>query len=53
VVPLAESLRQSNLKGFTMKGIDEKLIATLFADDTMVYFDTDDDFGSLVEILEE
>jgi hypothetical protein len=36
-----------------MKGKDEKLLATLCADDTMVYLDADDDFGSLVEILEE
>jgi hypothetical protein len=36
-----------------MKGKDEKLIATLFADNTMVYLDAEHDFGSLVEILEE
>jgi hypothetical protein len=53
IEPLAESLRQSNLKGFKISGKDEKLIATLFADDTMVYLDADDDFGSLVDILEE
>jgi hypothetical protein len=53
IEPLAESLRQSDLKGFKIKGKEEKLIATLFADDTMVYLDAEDDFGSLVEILEE
>ncbi|CAK5269503.1 unnamed protein product [Mycena citricolor] len=39
IEPLAESLRQSNLKGIKIKSKVERLIATLFADDTIVYLD--------------
>jgi hypothetical protein len=53
IEPLAESLRQSDLKGFNIKGKKEKLIATLFADDTTVYLDAEDDFGALLEVLDE
>jgi hypothetical protein len=53
IEPLAESLRQSDLKGFKIKGKREKLIATLFADDTVVYLDAGNDFGALLEILDE
>jgi hypothetical protein len=34
IEPLAEALRQSGLKGFKLKEVDDRLIATLFADDT-------------------
>jgi hypothetical protein len=53
IEPLAESLRQSDLKGFNIRGKKEKFIATLFADDTMVYLDAEDDFGALLEVLDE
>jgi hypothetical protein len=53
IEPLAESLRQSDLKGYKVKGRKERLIATLFADDTMVYLDAGDDFGALLAILDE
>jgi hypothetical protein len=53
IEPLAEALRRSNLKGFKVRGKQEKLITTLFADDTLVYLDASDDFGSLMEILDE
>lgn len=53
IEPLAEALRKSNLHGIKIQGKDEPLIATLFADDTMVYLDSSDDFGTLVNILDE
>lgn len=53
IEPLAEALRQSELKGFKVPGVSERLIATLFADDTVTYLDKDDDFGDLVKILDE
>lgn len=34
IEPLAASLRASNLAGYNIPGADERLIATLFADDT-------------------
>jgi hypothetical protein len=53
IEPLAESLRQSELMGIKIHGCDEPLVATLFADDTMVYLDSSDDFGTLEKILDE
>jgi hypothetical protein len=53
IEPLAEALRQSDLKGFKVRGKREKLITTLFADNTIVYLDADDDFRSLMEVLQE
>jgi hypothetical protein len=53
IEPLAEALRQSDLKGFKVRGKQEKLITTLFTDDTIVYLDADDDFGSLMDVLQE
>jgi exonuclease III len=53
IEPLAESLRRSNLKGLNIEGAPERLIATLFADDTLVYLEWRDDFGDLVKILNE
>jgi hypothetical protein len=53
IEPLAEALRQSGLKGFKLKEVDDRLIATLFADDTLVYLSSRDDFQSLLNILEE
>jgi len=41
------------LKGYDIRGKQERLVATLFADDTIVYLDHTDDFGTLVEVLDE
>ncbi|VDC01381.1 unnamed protein product [Peniophora sp. CBMAI 1063] len=51
IEPLAEMLRQSDLKGFEIPDSIERLIATLFADDTTVYLSEDDDFQDLTTIL--
>jgi hypothetical protein len=42
--PLAEALGQFDLKGFKVRGKREKLIIALFADDTIVYLEAEDDF---------
>jgi hypothetical protein len=36
-----------------IQGAEEHLITTLFADDTLVYLSSRDDWGDLVEILDE
>jgi hypothetical protein len=38
---------------FKLKEVDDKLTATLFADDTVVYLAAQDDFRSLLDILKE
>jgi hypothetical protein len=53
IEPLAEALCQSGLNGFKLKAVDDRVIASLFADDTLVYLSSEDDFQSLLDILEE
>ncbi|EJD44760.1 hypothetical protein AURDEDRAFT_33684, partial [Auricularia subglabra TFB-10046 SS5] len=45
-------IRTSHLQGYQIPGLDEKLIATLFADDTTVYLSANDDYADLVRILD-
>ncbi|EJD32723.1 hypothetical protein AURDEDRAFT_77511 [Auricularia subglabra TFB-10046 SS5] len=45
-------LRASDLKGFEIEGMAEKLIATLYADDTTVYLSKWDSFCDLEDILQ-
>ncbi|KAI9068534.1 hypothetical protein FKP32DRAFT_1526240, partial [Trametes sanguinea] len=52
IEPLAHALRRSTLRGFQLPGIADRLITTLFADDTTVYLDKDDDYDDLLRILE-
>ena len=47
---LASMLRESTLKGFKIDGHD-RIIASLFADDTTVYLSEDDDFSELQGLL--
>jgi len=51
IEPLAIMLRKSNLKGFEIPGVQERLIAKLFADDTSVYLSEFDKFSDLEAIL--
>ncbi|EJD37615.1 hypothetical protein AURDEDRAFT_33843, partial [Auricularia subglabra TFB-10046 SS5] len=44
-------LRKSPLKGYEIDGLAERLIATLYADDTTVYLSAADDYEALLEIL--
>ncbi|KAF5373348.1 hypothetical protein D9615_007464 [Tricholomella constricta] len=48
---LAQMLRNSNLEGFQIKDERERLIATLFTDDTTVFLSQNDNFCSLQTIL--
>jgi len=50
---LANALRKSELKGFTTKGEAERLVVTLFADDTTVYLSENNSFEDLQAVLEE
>ncbi|PPQ66475.1 hypothetical protein CVT24_007049, partial [Panaeolus cyanescens] len=52
IEPLAEQLRKSQLKGITINGT-ERIIASLFADDTTVYLSEDDDIEDLYTLLNE
>lgn len=53
IEPLANVMRKSDkLRGYEIPGVEEKLIATLFADDTTVYLSEGDKFSDLEEILE-
>jgi Reverse transcriptase (RNA-dependent DNA polymerase) len=51
IEPLANMLRQSNLKGFEIPGVNDKLITTLFADDTTVFLSEYDKYIDLEAIL--
>lgn len=52
IEPLAITMRKSaDLQGFEIKGLDEKIIATFFADNTTVYLSEWDDFEDLEKLL--
>lgn len=53
IEPLAASLRASNIKGYSIPGMAEKLIASLFADDTTAFLSMDDNLESLNVILDD
>jgi len=48
---LASMLRSSDLQGLRIEGDVERLITTLFADDTTVYLSENDSFEELQEVL--
>ncbi|EJD35313.1 hypothetical protein AURDEDRAFT_43488, partial [Auricularia subglabra TFB-10046 SS5] len=45
-------LRRSQIRGYSIPGLAEKLIATLYADDTTVYLSEHDRYGDLLLILD-
>lgn len=51
IEPLASMLRNSSLRGFTIPGQHDRLITTLFVDDTTVYLAEDDNYDDLWTIL--
>ena len=51
IEPLANLLRKSDLYGYPIPGSEERLITTLFADDTTVYLDQKDNYDELLAIL--
>ncbi|PPQ74327.1 hypothetical protein CVT24_000429 [Panaeolus cyanescens] len=52
IEPLAEQLRKSSLRGLTI-GNAERIVASLFADDTTVYLSENDNIADLYTLLEE
>ena len=52
IEPLAASLRASNLRGYNIPGAPERLIATLFADDTTTFLHKSDSFADLMRVLD-
>ncbi len=52
IEPLAALLQDSNLEEYKVPGILDKLIVTLFADDTTVYLSKNDKFSDLKRILD-
>ncbi|EIW54962.1 uncharacterized protein TRAVEDRAFT_130382, partial [Trametes versicolor FP-101664 SS1] len=50
IEPLAASFRSSTLRGISVPGGQERLIAKLFADDTTVYLSEDDDYEEMEAI---
>ncbi|KIY61032.1 hypothetical protein CYLTODRAFT_331800, partial [Cylindrobasidium torrendii FP15055 ss-10] len=46
-------LRTLNLEGIKVPGMIEKIIATLFADDTTIYLSSNDDFRELIKLLDQ
>lgn len=52
IEPLASALRQSELQGFKIKGTAEKVLVSLFADDTLVYMNRDDDLKELYRVID-
>ena len=53
IEPLAQLLRNSGLKGMEIPGLRERIIASLFADDTTVYLAEEDSLEDLEEILDK
>lgn len=53
IEPLACMIRQSELKGFAIPGLPDRILVSLFADDTTAYLSSDDDFSDLTDILKK
>ncbi|KAJ3474750.1 hypothetical protein NLI96_g12277 [Meripilus lineatus] len=53
IEPLAESLRSSGLTGYQIPGYAGRLITKLFADDTTVYLNKEDNINDLFPFLEK
>jgi len=47
IEPLAESIRQSSLRGFRIQGLDKQILVSLFADDTLVDMNKNDNKETL------
>jgi len=51
IEPLAESIRESPLKGFKIQGLEERVLVLLFADDTLVYMNENDNKKTLEQAI--
>ena len=52
IEPLACTLRKSSLKGFKIPGAPQRLIASLFADDTSAFLTAEDKWSDIWRIIE-
>ncbi|KAF5377136.1 hypothetical protein D9757_001831 [Collybiopsis confluens] len=53
IEPLAEAIRCSELKGYSIPGTCERIIANLFADDTTVFLKAEDNYETLTGTIEK
>ena len=51
IEPLAESIRESPLKGFKIQGLEERVLISLFADDALVYINENDNKKTLEQAI--
>lgn len=51
IEPLGVTLRNSELKGLEIPGVEEKVLVSMFADDTLIYLNKNDDKKVLDECL--
>jgi hypothetical protein len=52
IEPLATMIRNSNLAGYTIQGLANKLVTSLFADDMTIYLTEHDRFSDLQNLLD-
>jgi hypothetical protein len=52
IEPLAEALRKSRLNGFNIPGVAERILTTLFADDTSVFINEKDNIKDLTDTID-
>ena len=51
IEPLAESIRKSSLEDFKIQGLEERVLVLLFANDTLVYMNENDNKKTLEQII--
>jgi len=51
IEPLAESIRESPLKGFKIQGLEERVLVSLFADNTLVYMNENNNKKTLEQAI--
>jgi len=51
IEPLAESIRKSALKGFKIQGLQDRILVSLFADDTIVYINENNNKKILDQVV--
>jgi len=51
IEPLAESIRKSSLEDFKIQGLEERVLVLLFANDTLVYMNENDNKKTLEQTI--
>jgi len=51
IEPLAESIRKSSLEDFKIQGLEERVLVSLFADDTLVYMNENNNKKTLEQTI--